>query len=92
MIKLINPFVRGLFVGSALTLSFFVFVAAISNNSKVVAVQLVKPGILGFEPVNGSSIGNTWNKRDVVAMCEVKPGIVGFVPVNGSSIGNVWYK
>ena len=92
MIKLINPFVRGLSVGIVLTLSFIVFVAAISNNSKVVPVCLVKPGIVGFVPVNGSSIGNTWNKRDIVAMCEVKPGIVGFVPVNGSSIGNTWSK
>jgi len=62
MLKIINPFVKGLFIGIFLTLSFTIFVAAISNNSKVVPICLVKPGIGGFVPVNGSSIGNTWQK------------------------------
>ena len=62
VIKIINPFVKGLFIGIFLTLSFTIFVAAISNNSKVVPICLVKPGIVGFVPLNGSSIGNVWYK------------------------------
>jgi hypothetical protein len=65
MLKNVNPFVRGLFIGIFLTLSFTFFVAAISNSGKVVPICLVKPDILGgFIPVNGSSItlGNVWRK------------------------------
>jgi len=62
MLKNIKPFIRGLFIGIFLTLSFTLFVAAISNSSKVVPMCEVKPGRGGFIPVHGSSRGNIWQK------------------------------
>lgn len=73
----------------------FVFGAAfqeIWKRSEVTAVVLVKPGIGGFEPTEGSTIGNTWTKDSVKPVVFVKPGIGGFVPTEGSSIGNTWRK
>jgi hypothetical protein len=58
----------------------------------VTPIILVRPGIGGFVPVQGSSIGNIWRKDDVVPMCQVKPSMGGFVPVEGTSIGNTWEK
>lgn len=62
------------------------------NRSEVIPVVLVKPGIGGFEPIEGASIGNTWSKDEVKAVLLVKPGIGGFEPVEGTSIGNEWNK
>lgn len=58
------------------------------TKSEVIPVVLVKPGILGFEPVEGSSIGNTWSKSEVKPVLLVKPGFGGFEPREGVSIGN----
>jgi hypothetical protein len=69
--------------------------AAIGMNwtkSEVIPVVLVKPGIGGFVPMEGTSIGNTWSKETVKPVLLVKPGIGGFEPVEGVSIGNYWSK
>lgn len=58
----------------------------------VVPVVLVKPGIGGFVPTDGYSVGNTWGKSDVKPVLLVKQRIGGFVPTDGSSIGNTWLK
>jgi hypothetical protein len=54
-------------------------------------VLLVKPGIGGFEPREGSSIGNTWRKEDVTPVMLVQPSLGGFAPlqslVGGSDSG-----
>ena len=81
------PFVvaaSSLAVGAAIDLSW--------RRSEVIPVVLVKPGIGGFEPVDGSSIGNIWSKSDVKAVLLVKAGIGGFEPREGTSIGNYWNK
>ncbi len=62
------------------------------SKPNVIPVVLVKPGIGGFEPVDGGSIGNIWSKTDVKAVLLVKPGIGGFEPREGVSIGNYWSK
>lgn len=62
------------------------------QKSEVLAVVMVRPGIYGFVPVEGSSIGNAWSKDDVVPMCLVRPSMTGFVPIDGSTIGNSWDK
>lgn len=62
------------------------------NRSEVIPVVLVKPGIGGFVPTEGTSIGNTWSKDEVKAVLLVKPGIAAFEPVEGTSIGNQWSK
>jgi hypothetical protein len=91
-----NQFTKGLITGVTTTFILFLFIGATSyiqwSESDVSPVCLVKPGIAGFVPVNGTSIGNVWTISEVTPMCEVKPGIAGFVPVNGTSIGNVWNK
>lgn len=74
----------GLATGTAIGVSW--------SKSDVIPVVLVKPGIVGFVPIQGSSIGNTWTKDEVKAVVLVTPGIVGFKPTEGSSIGNVWLK
>lgn len=81
------PFVvaaSSLAVGAGIDLSW--------RKPEVIPVVLVKPGIGGFEPVDGSSIGNIWSKSDVKAVLLVKPGIGGFEPREGTSIGNYWNK
>ena len=87
-------------IGSiAITVHFLIAVSALTmgaakgiswKKSQVIPVVLVKPGIGGFVPVEGSSIGNTWSKSEVKPVLLVKPGIGGFVPREGSSIGNTW--
>lgn len=62
------------------------------SKSEVVPIVLVKPGLGGFVPNDGSSIGNTWSKEEVKPVLLVKPGLVGFEPVEGTSIGNIWAK
>jgi len=62
------------------------------TKSQVTPVILVKPGIGGFDPIDGVSIGNKWRKNDVRPVVLVKPGIGGFRPREGSSIGNTWKK
>jgi hypothetical protein len=74
----------GLAMGAAIGVSW--------SKSEVIPVVVVKPGIGGFEPVEGISIGNTWPKSEVKAVLLVKPGIGGFVPRQGISIGNTWGK
>ena len=86
-----KTYLKGLLTGISVSLCF-IFFTAFGSTTKVQPVCLVKPGIGGFVPVNGSSIGNTWSKSKVIPMCEVKPGIGGFVPANGYSIGNTWSK
>ena len=76
--------VCGLTMGAAIGL--------IWTKSEVIPVVIVKPGIVGFEPVEGSSIGNTWPKSQVKPVLLVRPGIGGFVPSEGISIGNTWRK
>lgn len=62
------------------------------RKAEVIPVVLVKPGIVGFEPVEGSSIGITWQKSEVKPVLLVKPGIVGFEPREGSTIGISWRR
>ncbi len=58
------------------------------GKSDVTAVVLVKPGIGGFAPVDGSSIGNIWSKDDVKAVVLVEPAFGRYVPRDGQRIGN----
>mgnify|MGYP001287666710 CR=1 FL=1 len=74
--------VSALTMGAAIGISW--------TKSQVIPVVLVKPGIGGFVPVEGSPIGNTWSKSEVKPVLLVKPGIDGFVPREGISIGNTW--
>lgn len=83
--------IKSLLSGISISLCI-VFLTSFINSNPVQPICIVKPGIGGFVPVNGSPIGNTWNKSQVVPTCRVKPGIGGFVPVNGSAIGNTWRK
>jgi hypothetical protein len=76
--------VCGLAMGGAVGISW--------RKSEVIPVILVKPGIGGFEQVEGSSIGNTWRKSEVKPVLLLKPGIGGFEPREGLSIGNYWAK
>jgi hypothetical protein len=62
------------------------------SKEEVLPVVLVKPGIGGFVPSEGSPIGNTWSKIDVRPMVIVKPGVGGFVPATGTSVGNTWNR
>lgn len=62
------------------------------NRDEIIPVVLVKPGIGGFEPSEGSSIDNTWTKSQVKPVLLVKPGIGGFEPREEISIGNTWRK
>jgi len=77
-------FIFGILLGVLTTVNW--------SKPEVTAVVLVKPGIGGFVPVEGSAIGNTWNKNQVTPVLLVKPGIGGFVPREGSAIGNTWRK
>jgi hypothetical protein len=56
----------------------------------VIPVVVVKPGIGGFVPVEGISIGNVWSKSQVKPILLVRQSIGGFVPREGTSIGNTW--
>ena len=47
--------------------------------------MLVKPGIGGFVPMEGSAIGNTWSKDEVTAVVIVEPSTGGFVPYTTAS-------
>ncbi len=60
--------------------------------AEVTPIVLVKPGIAGFVPEEGTSIGNTWSKDEVKPVLLLKPGIAGFEPREGSSIGNSWTR
>jgi len=62
------------------------------KKNDVVAVCAVKGVVGGFEPINGSAIGNRWDKEQITPICEVTTGIGGFVPLNGNIIGNYWSK
>lgn len=62
------------------------------KKAEVIPVVLVKPGIAGFVPVEGSLIGSSWSKADVTAVILVKTGIAGFEPAGGNSIGNTWLR
>jgi hypothetical protein len=80
-----NQFTKGLITGVTTTFILFLFIGATSyiqwSESDVSPVCLVKPGIAGFVPVNGTSIGNVWNKSKVTPMCLVKPSWGGFAPI-----------
>lgn len=67
-------------------------VAARPEKSPPVPVVLVEPGVGGFEPIVGSSVGNTWKKGDVKPVILVEPGGGGFRPASGWSMGNSWTK
>jgi hypothetical protein len=41
---------------------------------------IVKPGIGGFVPKEGTSIGNTWSRDDVRPVVMVQPAMGRFVP------------
>jgi len=62
------------------------------EKDSVVPVVLVEPGIGGFHPTEGTSIGNTCPKSEVMPVCLTKTSIGGYVPFEGSSIGNTWSK
>jgi len=81
----------GVLIGMTLALPLYAQLISWSK-SEVRPVVLVEPGIGGFRPVEGASIGNTWPKSEVVPVCIVTPGIGGFVPKEGTSIGNTWPK
>lgn len=72
--------------------AFGVAVGYIWSKEDVLPVVLVKPGIGGFVPAEGSSIGNMWRKNEVRPMVIVKPGVGGFIPTAGTSVGNTWNR
>lgn len=54
----------------AIVVAFIAFSAGAAiairwQKDEVIAVVLVRPGIGGFVPSDGSSIGNVWNKSEV---------------------------
>jgi len=62
------------------------------TKSEITPVIIVKPGIGGFVPMEGSPIGNIWSKSDVKPVLLLKPSIGGFVAREGIGLDNTWKK
>lgn len=59
--------VCGLAIGAAVGVTW--------SKPEVLPVILVKPGLMGFEPIEGNALLNPWNKSEVKPVILVKPDI-----------------